>query len=104
MSTAPPIVSYFLEHLFHHWRSLRVDIYLASFISVLLIEIASWRKARPHTHIASRSQSALHIDDLLVVLKFCLRSEDHEHELLVWVVRECLCVGTNFNEFFLVHE
>src|SRR3989344_5861279 len=69
-----------------------------------MAQISSRRHRWPESHFTSRPKPSLHIDHLVVVLEFCLRPKNHQKELLVWVVRKLLSIGSYFMEEFLIHQ
>ena len=104
LPSAPPIVADFLEHLPHGRCPLRIEAYLTLLVAILFVEVAGRCGAWPIPHLASRSEPTLHVDDLLIILELRLRAENHEHELLVRVVREGLSIGADLDEFLLIKQ
>jgi len=46
----------------------------------------------------------LHVESPVIVLRFRLRTEDHQEELLVRIVRESLRVAADFLKKPLIHQ
>ena len=104
LSSAPSFIRHFLEHLFDYGRSLRIYDYLALLVHQSLRHVAERRRTRPQSHLASRSQSALHVDASVVVFELRLAAQNHEHKFVVRRIGESLAVGADIFKFAAVHE
>ena len=69
---------------------------MAFLILVLAVQISSRCGAWPESHLASRSETSLDVDDLVVVLELRLLAEDHEQEFLIRIVLNFCPVGADF--------
>ena len=67
------------------------------------VYIAEWSSAGSPAHLAFSSDTTLHIDAFVVVLKLSLRAEDHEQELFIRAIRKRLRIGAYMKQFVLIH-
>src|SRR3989344_5524535 len=104
LSARPLFIRHFLKHLSHDRRSLGINNYLTLPIKSLFVQISSWCRRRPQPHFAAHPQPTLHVHALVIVLKFCLATKNHEKEFLIWRIVKVLSVRAYLKQELLIHK
>ncbi len=104
----PFLVRHPLEHPLHDRPSDGVDDGVTALGGILLprvlVDVSRRRDAGPESHLAAGPEASLHVHSSVIILEFRLAPEDHEEELLVWVVSKALAVCAYLLEYARVHE
>lgn len=97
LSTTKSFVSYPFKHLFYERGSFGIDLNVAFLIlrSSTYDIISYWHHSRSHTEFAFSSEPSSHILGSVIILKFCLATENHQKKFLVWVISEGSSMGSD---------
>lgn len=90
LSPAKSIVHYPLKHLFHEWCS-----YGISFDMTLLTDrspshkfVSYWHTSWSHSKFTFSPESSFHIFGSIIILEFCLTTENHQEKFLIRIIGE----------------
>ena len=97
LSSTKTITCHPFKHLLDKRGFLLVNFYMAFFTdsSTSYKFIAERYTSWSHSKFTFSPESSRYVFSPVIILKFCLATEDHEEKFLIWIIGKCRSVGTN---------
>ena len=96
-TTTKTIICHPFKHLLNKWGFCLVDFYMTFLTdrstrdNLIPQRHASWS----HTEFTLSPEPSRYILGSVIILEFCLATEDHEEEFFIRIIGKCRSVGTN---------
>lgn len=98
-TTTKTIIGHPFKHLFDKRGFCLINFYMTFFMDCSTSDefipqrYASWS----HTEFAFSSETSRYILGSIIILEFCLATEDHEEKFLIWIIGKCRSMSTNLH-------